>query len=176
MLGINFVIGKENFRTVYESAKALKEMGVDNVKFEPLVANVKEYHNDIKDIVIEQIDHAIEDCSDDDFKIINNYEDNWEDVVFEAQTVEKCYACRILTVIAANQKVYTCFNRLYVDDAVIGDLRGQSFKDLWFSDETMKKLNVLYPPVDCRHICAYRSRNELLQDYFDVDMKHINFF
>ena len=34
-------------------------------------------------------------------------------------------------------------------------------------------LNKVHPMLDCKNICAYRSRNEIIQSYFDA--QHINF-
>ncbi|MBR3644695.1 MAG: radical SAM protein, partial [Parasporobacterium sp.] len=73
VLGINFVIGKDNYDRVYEAAKILKGFGVNNVKFAALIDNKPDYHRDIKDVVIEQIHRAIADFGDEHFKIINNY-------------------------------------------------------------------------------------------------------
>ena len=59
--------------------------------------------------------------------------------------------------------------------AIVGDLHNQSFKDMWFSDATVKRLNELQPMRDCKNFCVYENRNELLQAYFDVDTRHVNF-
>lgn len=41
-LGINFVIGKENYKEITEVANTMKELGVNHVKFAPLFSNETE--------------------------------------------------------------------------------------------------------------------------------------
>ena len=175
VLGINFVVSKANYNRSYEAAELLKNLGVDNVKFSALIDNKPNYHKDIKDKVISLLKKAQLELASEGFKIINSYEKEWQDVNFVKQPFPKCYACRFLTVIAADQKVYTCFPKAYDSKAVLGDLTNKRFKDMWFSDETTKKLDSLVPSRDCQNLCVYSERNQLIQAYYDVDRRHINF-
>ena len=175
VLGVNFVVSKANAGEVYEAAKLLKELGCDNVKFAAVLDNKPHYHDSIKDSVIEQIHRAQADFADKDFSIINNYENDWMDKNFTAQPFPVCYTCRLVTVIAADQKVYFCHTRAYDSEAVVGDLKYQSFREMWFSDATKERLRGLRPQRDCRNFCVYEGRNELIQAYYDVDMRHVDF-
>ena len=181
VLGVNFVISKENCDYVYEAAALLQELGVDNVKFAAVVKNVPRYHTDIKDKVIEQIHRAQSELtgmqagSTRCFHVINNYENDWMDKNYTVPPLDVCYSCRLVTVIAADQKVYLCHTRAYDAQAVVGDLHHQSFREMWFSERTKKRLEVLRPRRDCHNFCAYEDRNLLIQSYFDTDMRHVNF-
>ena len=179
VLGVNFVISKANCDYVYEAAALLKDLGVDNVKFAAVVENQPHYHLDIKDKVIEQLHRAQEELSvpsgEHAFRIVNNYEYDWMDKNFTTQPFETCYTCRLITIIAADQRVYLCHTRAYDSQAVVGDLHNQSFREMWFSEQTKKRLNALQPKQDCRNFCVYEERNLLIQSYFDTDMRHVNF-
>ena len=175
VLGVNYVISRANFHRVYEAAKLLKELGVNNVKFAAVIENTPGYHKGIKDEVIRQIHQADEDLSDNVFQVINNYESEWTDKQFTRQPFKTCYTCRLVTVIAADQKVYLCHTRAYDSSAIVGDLREKGFKELWFSEETKRRLMELQPERDCKNFCAYESRNCLIESYFNVDYNHINF-
>lgn len=175
VLGINFVISKANYQRVYEAAEFLKGLGVNNVKFAAVLDNHPQYHKAIKDEVIAQIHRAQTELSSSSFAVINNYENDWQDKNFTVQSFPTCYTCRLVTVIAADQKVYFCHTRAYDSEAVVGDLRQQSFKTMWFSEATTKKLNELKPMKDCKNFCVYEERNRLIQAYFDVDMQHVDF-
>ena len=181
VLGVNFVISKANCDYVYEAAALLKELGVDNVKFAAVVENEPHYHISIKDKVIEQIHRAEKEFSvpadgtTNGFRIINNYENDWMDKNFTTQPFATCYSCRLITIIAADQKVYLCHTRAYDSQAVVGDLKNQTFREMWFSEKTRKRLEALRPKRDCRNFCAYEERNQLIQAYFDTDMRHVNF-
>lgn len=175
VLGVNFVVNRANAGEVYEAARLIKELGCDNVKFAAVLDNKPHYHDSIKDSVIEQIHRAQADFVDKDFSIINNYENDWMDKNFTAQPFPVCYTCRLVTVIAADQKVYFCHTRAYDSEAVVGDLKYQSFREMWFSDATKERLRGLRPQRDCRNFCVYEGRNELIQAYYDVDMRHVDF-
>ena len=175
ILGINFVVSNSNYHRIYEAAKFLKDLGVDNVKFASVVDNHPNYHVNIKNEAIRQIHQAQEEFASKSFKIINNYENDWMDKNFKSQSFDKCYTCKLVTIIAADQKVYFCHTRAYDSNAVLGDLHSQSFRNMWFAEETCQKLNNLSPRRDCKNFCVYEERNKLIQAYFDVDMNHINF-
>lgn len=175
VLGVNFVISKANANEVYEAARLLKDLGCDNVKFAAVLDNEPHYHDGIKDKVIEQIHRAQSDFANHGFAIINNYENDWMDKNFTTQPFPVCYTCRLVTVIAADQKVYFCHTRAYDSEAVVGDLHNQRFREMWFSEVTQERLAGLRPQRDCRNFCVYETRNELIQAYYDVDMRHVDF-
>lgn len=175
VFGINFVIGRDNYRNVYLAAELLKGLGADNVKFAALVDNKPGYHAGIKDEVIDQIHRAKRDFEADGFKIFNNYENDCEDKNFTVQPFGRCYTCRMVTVIGADQKIYLCHTRAYDSRAEVADLRDKSFREAWFSEETVKRLREVDPRRECRNFCAYESRNKLVEEYFDVDPSHVNF-
>lgn len=174
VLGINFVIGKANYNRVYEAAVLLKDLGVDNVKFAAVVDNSMGYHKEIKDQVLEQIHNAVTMLSDDSFRIINNYENDWMDKNFSKVSTPHCYTCRLVTVIAADQRVYLCHTQAYDSHAVVGDISNKRFRDFWFSEETKTKMINLNPQTDCRSNCVYEMRNEAIQGYLDSNV-HINY-
>lgn len=174
-LGINFVVSRANYQQIYEAARLLKSLGADNVKFAAMDGNVPHYHEEIKDEVIEQIQRAQQDFADDNFSIFNNYQNDWKHKNPFAQDFPVCHTCKLVTVIAADQKVYFCHTRAYDSGAMVGDLHEQSFHEMWFSDETTKKLNNLNPMAECKNFCVYEERNKLIQAYLDVDKEHVNF-
>lgn len=173
-LGVNFVISKANYNRVYEAAVLLKDLGVDNVKFAAVVDNSRGYHTEIKDQVIEQIHNAITVLSDDGFRVINSYENDWMDKNFSKVSTPHCYICRLVTVIAADQRVYLCHTQAYDSHAVVGDISNKRFRDLWFSEETKARIANLNPQTDCRSNCVYEIRNGAIQGYLDSNI-HINF-
>lgn len=78
-------------------------------------------------------------------------------------------------MIAADCKVYFCHDKAYVKEGVVGDLTNQSFRKLWFSEETQKRYMEFDPQKECDHHCVYDDRNELLNAYYSLDKNHINF-
>lgn len=175
VLGINFVVGKSNYKRVYEAAKLLKELGADNIKYAALISNEKHYHESIQEEVVEQVHRAERELSSDSFQIINNYENDWMDKNFTVQPFSTCYTCRLVTVIAADQRVYLCHTRAYDSKAVVVDIKNKSFKEAWYSEDARLILLRLRPQQECKNFCVYQERNELIQEYFDVNYEHVNF-
>lgn len=175
-LGINFVINHENAGQVYEMAKMVKELGADHIKYTARVTkDLFAYHEPFQKDVIEQIHSAKSELEGDGFRIINKYESDFDSVLVFHRCYDKCYVNRIFTVIAADGRVYFCHDKAYVEEGVVGDLKNQSFRELWFSEETVKRYKEFNPEKECNHHCVYDDRNELLNTFYSLDKKHINF-
>ncbi|SDB60094.1 radical SAM protein [Butyrivibrio sp. INlla16] len=174
-LGVNFVINHENADQVLEMAKLTKQLGVNHIKFAARVTkDLFEYHAPFKESVIEQL-HKAEELNGDGFRVINKYEGDFDSALVFSRKYDKCYINRIFCVIAADSKVYFCHDKAYVASGVVGDLVDRSFKDLWFDPEVVKRYKEFDACKECNHHCVYDDRNELLNTFFSLDKKHINF-
>lgn len=174
-LGVNFVINHENAGQVYDMAKMVKELGVNHIKYTARVTkDLFEYHEPFKHDVIEQI-HKAKELESDGFRVINKYEGDFDSALVFERCYENCYINRIFTVIAADSKVYFCHDKAYVTEGVVGDLKEQSFKELWFAEETVKRYQEFNAKKECNHHCVYDDRNELLNTFYSLDRNHINF-
>ena len=175
-LGVNFVINHENANQVYRMAEMVKELGVNHIKYTARVTkDLFTYHEPFRESVIEQIYRAKTDLEETGFRIINKYEGDFNSALVFHRCYDKCYVNRILTVIAADSKVYFCHDKAYVKEGVVGDLKNQSFKELWFSEECIRRYQEFNPQEECNHHCVYDDRNELLNHFYGLDRQHINF-
>lgn len=175
-LGINYVINHENANQVYEMAQRMKSLGVNHIKYTARVTkDLFAYHEPFKQSAIEQIHRAKTELEEAGFRVINKYESDFDSVLVFQRCYDKCYVNRIFTVIAADSKVYFCHDKAYVKEGVVGDLRNQSFKELWFSEEAVKRYREFNPQTECCHHCVYDDRNELLNIFYSLDQNHINF-
>lgn len=175
-LGINFVINHENASQIYDIAKMVKELGVNHIKYTARVTkDLFVYHEPFKESAIEQIRRAKAELEEGSFRVIDKYEGDFDTALVFHRCYEKCYINRIFTVIAADSKVYFCHDKAYVKEGVVGDLKEQSFKELWYSEETAKRYWEFDPQKECDHHCVYDDRNELLNSFYSLDRKHINF-
>ncbi|MGE5417982.1 MAG: radical SAM protein [Acidobacteriota bacterium] len=175
-LGINFVVNQENADQVYEAGRILQDLGVNHIKFTARMTNdVTEYHKDIRENVIEQINRVKEDFVRPGFSVINLYEEDFKLCAVFHRTYSKCVIKDIVTVIAADSKVYFCHDKAYLANGVIGDLQNRSFKDLWMDPKTSEKFQGFDAEKECRHHCVYDERNILLNTFLSLDSNHINF-
>lgn len=174
-LGVNFVINHENADQVYDMAMLVKKLGANHIKFAARVTkDLFDYHAPFKDKVIEQL-HEAEQLNDNNFRVINKYEGDFDSALVFHREYEKCYINRIFCVIAADCNVYFCHDKAYVKSGIVGSIRQKSFKELWFDPEIIKRYEEFNPCVECNHHCVYDDRNELLNTFFSLDKKHINF-
>lgn len=171
--GINFVVNEKNYMQIYDICKLASQTGVDNIKFSGLMKSdeTKLYHQDIEKSVQELINKSKSVFERKDFKIIDKYIENLN----FSRPYNKCYMKELVTIIAADQNVYTCHQKSYTASGMIGSIKDKSFKELWYSDETVRKMREFNPQRECKESCVYDQRNILLNSLVGIDKKHINF-
>lgn len=176
-LGINCVVTKQNAGEIYNICKLMKSIGVDNIKLSPIAVKQgdADYHESIKDSVYAQIIEAKKQLEDSTFQIIDKYTDDMAlDANFQ-KAYTRCYIQEIFTVIAADSKVYRCHQRAYTRQGEIGDLTQKSFKEIWYSQETIDSCRKWNACEQCQFRCAFDERNILLNDFMNLDRNHVNF-
>jgi MoaA/NifB/PqqE/SkfB family radical SAM enzyme len=176
VLGVSFIVGHENHQRIAEVCALLKDCGVNHVKLAGAVvrndaAGNNEYHRSIKDEVARQIALAqpLEDAT---FTILNHYHD-LEDR-FEKH-YHTCPFLQFLTVIGADQTVYTCQDKAYTQAGRMGSIADRSFRDFWFSEENQQFLKMFDPSEQCRHHCVTHSKNLAIHEYLALDQEHSYF-
>jgi len=176
VLGCSFIVSKSNYEHIFSICKKLKEIGVDHVKISgAVVGNTSQennlYHNDIKDVVSEQM-QSVKNIVDDDFKIVNHYHDLRDR--FE-KTYTTCPYILYRPVIGADSCIYTCQDKAYTDSGKLGSIKNISFKDFWYSKENSDKVYGLNPSESCNHHCISHSRNVIISEYLSIDSEHLVF-
>lgn len=177
VLGINCVVTKSNAGEVYDICRLVKALGVNNIKLSPILIKEEQdnYHNEIKETVMEQIYKARQKLEDEKFRIVDKYSDDIALINSCKKDYSTCYIQNFFAVIAADAKVYRCHQRAYTKVGEIGDLTKKSLKEIWFSQETIDKVNHFNPQKECAFRCAFDERNKLLNDFIHMDQNHVNF-
>ncbi len=168
----NCVIHEHNFNRLYDIAKFLKGLGIENVRFAPCWSpEFEKYHSGLKEVVAEQITLAKQ-LADENFKVGSTYEKYFSTNADPSERPERCYWMQVVPVIAADYNVYPCHNKAYDPDAIIGSIMNKSFKELWFSEETSKFFKEFNPKNSCNHECSSHERNVLIGEWVScVDPK-----
>ena len=161
-LTVNYIITKENKATLTKAAKLLKSIGVSNVRYSPVeVKNFIEYHSKIKNGVLSLLKSTKKLLETNNFKIYDSY--NITPAVFE-RIYTKCFIMQIIPVIGADGLVYNCHNKSYSQDGIIGSIKNQTFKKMWFSEETKKHFSIFNPQIHCNLKCANDNKNIFLHE------------
>jgi len=175
-LGINFVVHHQNAHQIFQAAKLVKELGANHIKIcARVTADLLNYHQSFKEMALAQIRRAEEEVADETFAVVNKYEDDFKFSLIFNRVYQTCYIKDLVTVIAADCKVYFCHDKAYVSSGEIGSIAEESFQSLWFAPETSQRFSALDAHKECQHHCVYDDRNILLNSYFGLDFQHINF-
>lgn len=177
VLGVNFIVTRDNATDVLKFLELAKRMGVDHVKVSNAIVSTEpsentEYMAELFDDVKRQVGEAEEGLADDTFAVIDKFHADSESLV---RDYDWCPMAQCLTVIAADQNVYTCQDKAYTTSGLLGSIKDRSFADLWGSDELQAKLKKLNPGKQCRHHCVAHGKNISLHSYFDADEEHLDF-
>lgn len=86
---------------------------------------------------------------------------------------KKCYGQQFSSVISADAKVYLCCNARGRNKYCLGDLRKDSFENIWNSEER-KKIIENIDLKDCVPICRNDGINQILWD-IKQPREHVNF-
>ena len=173
VLGVSFIVGKDNYKHIAEICTILKECGVDHVKVSGAVvsndaAGNNYYHSLIKKEVAKQISEA-KMIENESFKILNHYHD------LEDRFEKKYHTCpflQFLTVVGADQYVYTCQDKAYTESGKMGSIAHRSFKEFWFSEGNQKFFREFDPALKCDHHCVSHSKNLAIHEYLSIDKEH----
>lgn len=176
-VGINCVVTKDNYQEIYDLCRLMLSLGVDNIKLSPLRldGDLGEYHKPIQETVKNQIKQAKKEFENDKFKIIDKYDGDAGMDEYYQKPYHRCMIQEIFTVIGADCKVYLCHQRAYTKNGDIGSLKERSFKELWYAEDTIKKVRELDACKECNFRCVFDERNILLNNLVSIDRNHINF-
>ena len=129
------------------------------------------YHLPIKTEVASQIGAAKE-LGDAHFSVFDHYHD-LEDR-FE-KTYHTCPSLQFLTVVGADQYVYTCQDKAYAELGRMGSIADRTFNNFWFSAENQQFLKTFNPAAQCAHHCLSHARNLAIHEYLSLDQEHSYF-
>ena len=175
-LGVNFVINHENAFQVYDTARLVRDLGVNHIKYTARITrDLDNYHLPFKEDAIEQLHKAQADLNRPGFNIINKYEDDFAFSTVFKRSYKDCWIKEFFTVVAADCRVYFCHDKAYVSNGMVGDLHQTSFKELWYSPEVVRRYRDFDAGQECCHHCVFDDRNILLNTFFSLDENHINF-
>ena len=176
VMGVSFIIGKDNHDHIFDACAQFKEAGADHVKLSAtVVANEVEannaYHRDFDDQIKAEIER-VKTLDDENFSIVNHYHE-MEDRFAKSYTY--CPFLQFLTVIGADCNVYTCQDKAFNQAGLLGSIKDRSFKDFWFSEEARERLYALDPSKSCNHHCVAHGKNLAILEQLSLDSDHAVF-
>ena len=175
VLGISFVVSKDNAERISEICTMFKELGVNHLKLSPCIVSTSgaennAYHQPIRESVNEQIAEAAKRLGEN--FIVDDYhpaEEVWD------KPYNTCPFLQFLTVIGADCNVYTCQDKAYTESGLLGSNKNRRFKEFWFSEENRARVYSLDPSCVCRHHCVADNKNLLIHKFLKRNVEHAPF-
>jgi MoaA/NifB/PqqE/SkfB family radical SAM enzyme len=133
-IGVGFVVTKDNYKEVFNTALQSRDAGVDNLRisavFQPNDDKYFEaFYDEAAKLCIET-----ESLSTDSFQVVNMFGDRVNDLILKYPNYEFCGYQHFNTYIGADLNVYRCCILAYNTRGVIGSLKNQTFANLWAKD------------------------------------------
>ncbi len=173
LVGVGFVVNNQNWREVVEATRRAREDGADNIRisalFQPQGAGYfQEFFSEVTDACREAVSLASE-----TFAVFNMFGDRLQDLEEASPNYSFCGCSYLVTYLGANCQAYTCCMNAYNTRGFLGAFEDQSFRDMWNSEETHKRLLTL----DARECppCMYNGKNRVIAYAVKTNPDHVNF-
>ena len=175
VIGIGYVVCKENWKGILKAAQMAKDLGVQNFRISAsFTPQGYSYFDGFLEEAKELAQQASE-LSDENFTVFNLFNDRIQDTFEGVQDYEKCPVKELLTYIGADYNVYTCCTLAFNQRGLIGSIKNQSFYELWNSEEKKKMFSGHNPSIHCQHTCMFKNKNIFINYCTKNDPQHVNF-
>jgi hypothetical protein len=170
IIGVGFVVTKENWKEVLLCTQRVKSLGVDNIRLSAIFQNEgASYFDGWLEDATELCREATNEATP-SFKVFNNFTSRVDDLLQQHPDYEFCGIQNVQTYIGADLNLYRCCVTSYNPRGLIGSLEHQSFYDLWKS----KDLNTGFDAHDCPR-CMYNEKNRTILYAINQEALHRNF-
>lgn len=172
-IGLGYLTSDFTKNKMYDMALLGKKLGVDYLQFRPLQIHNNgkfEYH---KFDIEKEISKCLK-VSCDRYKVL--YSKHKYDMMRDkkyGRNYKKCYGHQFATVIAANARIYLCCHMRGYDKYCIGDLKKNTFEEIWNSKRRKTVINKI-DFRDCIPLCRDNTFNQILWN-IKQPREHVNF-
>lgn len=173
ILGIGFVVTNENWKGIIRCTKIARDAGCDNIRLSAVFQPEGEAYFDLFYKEAALLCKEAKDLETKDFKVFNLFGDRLQDLHQRSPKYSFCGYQQFNTYIGGDLNVYRCCGYAYNPRGLIGSLKEQSFKELWFSEEKQKDFQS-FNAKDCE-ICQFNNKNETILYALHPNPAHINF-
>ena len=162
VIGVGFVVNRDNYAEVYSAVSLAKSLGADNIRISAQFSAEDERLFEDFHGTTSSWAKAAEALTDETFTVFNRFGEKLDDLKQGAPDYETCGYQSFTTYIGADLNIYRCCVLAYNERGVVGSLKEQRFRDLWMSQQRaddMAKFNARA----CER-CQFNNINRVL-DY-----------
>jgi MoaA/NifB/PqqE/SkfB family radical SAM enzyme len=173
VVGIGFVVNKDNWREVVKATEIARDIGADNLRISAVFqpdddAYFAGFHAEAAALCREA-----ESLSTPTFKVINRFGDRVQDLHEKHPDYHFCGYQYFNTLIGGDQRVWRCCNTAYHPIGELGSIKNQRFKDFWRSDELRQKMDG-FSATGCPR-CMFNGINRTINYALGENAVHVNF-
>lgn len=170
VIGIGFVVTRENYREVVKAARLARELGVDNLRISAVFQSEDDRYFEGWGEEATELCRQATCLSTDGFHVYNLFTARLADLTQHSPDYRFCGYQNFTTYIGADLNLYRCCNTAYNSRGLIGSLKDLRFQELWDSAEKQRT----FADFDARGCarCQFNDRNRvILQAIGDVTHK-----
>lgn len=172
VIGVGFVVSKENWHEVVDSAALAKSLGVENFRisavFQP---NNEAYFSDFFEEARELCRQAAE-LSDSRFRVSNMFGNRIDDLRQGHPDYKNCGVMQFTSYLGDDMNLYRCCNTAFNERGLIGSIKNQRLKELWFSQAKQDDFN-RFDARGCER-CQFHAKNKVINSVLQEPV-HANF-
>lgn len=171
-IGICFLVHRDNWTEILTSAKLFKESGARYIQFKPVYEedrgkNIEPFIGEINTLLDEASSLA-----DSNYEVINLIK-RLDNLSGKKRDFSKCRVQDYAVQLGVDGKIYVCCLMKYIPGFCLGDLKSQTFKEIWNS-ENRKSFLKNHNAQNCPP-CWYDTANEVLEYMETADPANMNF-
>lgn len=167
VLGMSFLVTSYNYKEVFDSVIFARDIGFDYISIRPSVQISIPSKDELK-VAINQCDNALKKIKGIEiYPITKRFQD------LEYRRNIECKSTPLIGIITADCKLNICCQHRGKPIYQWGNLKENSFSDLWGNKEHRKIINSINSKK-CP-VCRMITYNEMIQDIFIDDKMHRNF-
>lgn len=173
LLGVGYVITRENWSDAYEGVLRIRATGAANVRLSAMFSTEgASYYDGVYDNIKAEIER-IKELATDEFSVVDLFGDRIADLVQHAPDYEFCGYQQFNCYIGGNLRVYRCCTTAYTQHGEVGDLTHQTLAS-WFYSKQKKDA---YDSFDARSCstCQFNGKNRVINYLVQIDPTHVNF-
>lgn len=160
VIGINFVVCKENYTQIDDIMALAKATSVDYISFRNEL-NIRHYTEEEQQYIYDTFKY-IKTLSENEVRIYTVYPGFSS---FENRKWKKCIAPSLYTIVQANGDIVSCCDSRGIKSHIFGNILQNKLQDIWHAECRCHRLQNLITS-DCNTICTnrYNYYNEII-DY-----------
>jgi MoaA/NifB/PqqE/SkfB family radical SAM enzyme len=172
LLGVGYVLTRENWADAYEGVRRIRETGAHNVRLSAMFSTSgQSYYEGVEHAIRAEID-KIKTLATPNFAVVDLFGDRINDLVQHAPDYDFCGYQQFNMYVGGNLKVYRCCTTAYTRHGEVGDLTNQRLAS-WFYSEAKRKAYGDFNARTC-HDCQFNRQNRVV-NYLVGEPVHVNF-